>query len=55
MSGTAQAVFLSYRREETRHIAGRLADRLTERLGSTQVFMDVDMIEPGSDLKSGLH
>jgi Bacterial Ig-like domain (group 3)/TIR domain len=49
MSGTARAVFLSYRREETRHIAGRLADRLTERLGSTQVFIDVDMIEPGSD------
>jgi len=49
MSGTARAVFLSYRREETRHVAGRLADRLTERLGSTQVFIDVDMIEPGSD------
>jgi hypothetical protein len=49
MSGTAPAVFLSYRREETRHIAGRLADRLTERLGSTQIFIDVDTIEPGSD------
>ncbi len=49
MPGTTRAVFLSYRREETRHIAGRLADRLTERLGSTQVFMDVDTIEPGAD------
>lgn len=48
MSGTTRAVFLSYRREETRHIAGRLADRLIERLGSTQVFMDVDTIEPGA-------
>ncbi|MGH3694313.1 MAG: toll/interleukin-1 receptor domain-containing protein [Pseudonocardiaceae bacterium] len=40
---------LSCRREDTRHIAGRLADRLIERLGSTQVFMDVDTIEPGAD------
>jgi TIR domain len=49
MFGTVRPVFLSYRREETRHIAGRLADRLAERLGSTQVFIDVDVIEPGSD------
>jgi TIR domain len=49
MAGATRAVFLSYRREETRHIAGRLADRLTERLGPEQVFMDVDTIEPGAD------
>jgi len=49
MAGTTRAVFLSYRREETRHIAGRLADRLCEWLGSTQVFMDVDIVEPGAD------
>lgn len=49
MPGTTRAVFLSYRREETRHIAGRLADRLTEQLGATQVFMDVEAIGPGVD------
>ncbi|MGH3845961.1 MAG: Ig-like domain repeat protein [Pseudonocardiaceae bacterium] len=49
MPGTTRTVFLSYRREETRHIAGRLADRLTERLESTEIFIDVDAIEPGSD------
>jgi YVTN family beta-propeller protein len=49
MAGATRAVFLSYRREETRHIAGRLADRLAERLGPEQVFMDVDTIEPGAD------
>ncbi len=49
MAGATRAVFLSYRREETRHIAGRLADRLTERLGPAQVFMDVETIEPGAD------
>ena len=49
MAGAPRAVFLSYRREETRHIAGRLADRLTDRLGPGQVFMDVDTIKPGAD------
>lgn len=45
----ARAVFLNYRREDTCHIAGRLADRLGARLGATQVFMDVEAIEPGVD------
>ncbi|MGH3906147.1 MAG: toll/interleukin-1 receptor domain-containing protein [Pseudonocardiaceae bacterium] len=49
MAGVARAVFLSYRRGETSHIAGRLADRLTDRLGPEQVFMDVDAIDPGAD------
>ena len=42
-------VFLSYRREDSRHIAGRLADRLTGRFDRVQVFMDVDTIAPGDD------
>ncbi len=45
MSRSAR-VFVSYRREDTRHVAGRLADRLVERF---QVFMDMDTIEPGTD------
>jgi len=45
LSGSAR-VFVSYRREDTRHVAGRLADRLVERF---QVFMDMDTIEPGTD------
>jgi tetratricopeptide (TPR) repeat protein len=52
--GTTRSVFLSYRREETRHLAGRLADRLAERLGSMQVFMDVDTIEPGADFAAAI-
>jgi hypothetical protein len=39
-------VFVSNRREDTRHLARRLADRLVERF---QVFMDMDSIEPGTD------
>ena len=42
-------VFVSYRREDTRHLAGRLYDRLADSFGSGQVFMDVDSIKPGSD------
>ena len=54
MAGATRAVFLSYRREETRHIAGPLADRLTDRLGPEQVFMDVDTIESGADFAAAI-
>ena len=42
-------VFINYRREDTRHAAGRLYDRLIQRFGADQVFMDIDQIEPGED------
>ena len=44
--GESMRVFVSYRRQDARHVAGRLADRLVERF---QVFMDMDTIEPGTD------
>ena len=47
--GPAANVFVSYRRQDTSHLAGRLYDRLADRFGPTHVFMDVDSIEPGSD------
>ena len=47
MDAPAPRVFVSYRREDTSHLAGRLSDRLAERLGSDNVFMDVDSIDPG--------
>jgi hypothetical protein len=40
-------IFVSYRREETSHLAGRLSDRLADRFGEDQVFIDVDAIGPG--------
>ena len=46
--------FVSYRRDETRHVAGRLADLLENRLGSTKIFMDVDAIEPGADFADAI-
>jgi hypothetical protein len=42
-------IFVSYRRQDTRHVAGRLFDRLAERFGRSHVFMDVVSIEPGFD------
>lgn len=48
--GGGGGIFVSYRRKETGHLAGRLYDRLAARFGEGQVFMDVDTIEPGLDL-----
>lgn len=45
----SNGVFVSYRRQETSGIAGRLYDRLTQRLGAEHVFMDVDSIEVGAN------
>src|SRR6516164_6707019 len=42
-------IFISYRREESRWSARSLCDRLTERFGRTQIFMDVDAIALGED------
>jgi TIR domain-containing protein len=42
-------VFISYRRQESSGLAGRLYDRLAARFGDDQVFMDVDAIAPGLD------
>jgi TIR domain len=42
-------IFVSYRRQDTRHVAGRLFDRLADRFGRSHVFMDVTSIEPGYD------
>jgi TIR domain/Kelch motif len=42
-------VFLSYRRDDTEHVAGRLADRIGQRYGNSQVFLDVDSVAPGAD------
>ena len=32
-------IFISYRRQETNHLAGRLYDRLADRFGEGQVFI----------------
>lgn len=42
-------IFISYRREETGWAAGWLFDRLASHFGRSQIFKDVDSIEPGDD------
>jgi len=42
-------IFISYRRDDSAGYAGRLYDRLSERFGQGQIFMDIDTIEPGLD------
>jgi hypothetical protein len=47
-------IFLSYRREDTRHVVGRIGDRLTDHFGDERVFVDVDTIEPGQDFAKAI-
>ena len=44
-------VFVSYRREDSADIVGRICDRLVERLGSHRVFKDVDSVPLGVDYR----
>lgn len=42
-------IFVSYRRDDTSYIAGRLHDGLSARFGADQIFRDIDTIRPGAD------
>lgn len=42
-------IFISYRREDSSGVTGRLYDRLESHFGSDRIFMNVDAIEPGMD------
>jgi tetratricopeptide (TPR) repeat protein len=42
-------IFISYRRDDASHPAGRLYDHLTARFPKTRIFMDIDNLEPGED------
>jgi hypothetical protein len=46
MSGS---IFISYRRDDSPHAAGRLYEYLAQSFPRDQLFMDVDTIEPGLD------
>ena len=45
-------IVLSYRREDSDAIAGRIRDRLAARYGAASVFMDVDSIPFGVDFRA---
>ena len=45
-------VFISYRRADTQHVAGRLGDRIASRF---TLFMDIDDIPLGVDFTKALN
>jgi hypothetical protein len=42
-------IFINYRRDDVRGVAGRLYDHLTTTFSKDDVFMDVDAMKPGMD------
>lgn len=50
----ADAIFISYRRDDSEGEAGRLFDDLTRAFGDDAVFMDVAGIKPGMDFRKAI-
>lgn len=48
-------IFISYRREDTQWIAGRLADSLSRYFGDDRVFRDIEGIGGGADFSNVIH
>jgi serine/threonine protein kinase len=45
-------VFVSYRRADTAHLAGRIFDHLEDAFGRDEVFFDIEAIPPGVDFRA---
>jgi hypothetical protein len=45
-------IFLSYRREDTKAITGRISDRLKTRFRKSSIFLDTEMIPAGFDFRT---
>jgi hypothetical protein len=54
VSPVGPAVFVSYRREDTNDVTGRIYDRLIQHFGKDAVFKDVDSIPLGVDFRKHL-
>jgi hypothetical protein len=52
---SADRVFISYRREETAYAAGWLFNNLADRFCRSQIFKDVDSVEPGANYVDRWH
>ncbi len=50
----AAGIFISYRRDESRHAAGRLADDLSQAFGAEHIFRDIEGIELGVEFAKSL-
>jgi hypothetical protein len=53
-SSKTESIFISYRRQDSADITGRIYDRLIERCGTSSVFKDVDAIPLGVDFRKYL-
>src|SRR6516164_11410919 len=40
-------IFISYRRDDSKHAAGRLFGHLAQKFPTSRIFMDIDKIDPG--------
>lgn len=47
-------IFISYRRDESRHAAGRLAEDLSQAFGTERIFRDIEGIELGVEFAKSL-
>ena len=54
MSGGRQTIILSYRREDSAGVTGRIFDRLSQEFGTDRVFMDIDSMPAGVDFHEHL-
>ncbi|MES9851216.1 MAG: TIR domain-containing protein [Candidatus Thiodiazotropha sp. L084R] len=48
-------VFISYRRDDSREITGRICDRLNSEFGKQTIFRDVDSIPAGVDFRKHIN
>jgi len=46
-----RSIFISYRRQDSQHITGRIYDKLFTRFGKSNVFKDVDSMPLGYDFR----
>ena len=53
-SNPTSAVFISYRRQDSSDVTGRIYDRLIQHFGKPSVFKDVDSIPLGADFRKHL-
>jgi hypothetical protein len=54
MARGQSTVILSYRREDSAGVTGRIFDRLTQEFGTDRVFMDIDSMPAGVDFHEHL-
>ena len=54
MAGAQSTIILSYRREDSAGVTGRIFDRLAQEFGTDRVFMDIDSMPAGVDFHDHL-